>query len=457
MIHLILALISFTCSAEAAPWKWAFVGDILLGRQVERELQLRPGISPWQGAPFISDETVLGNFEGAIGTTEQCVPKGELTRQLCFAIDERRLPLLREAGFNYLSLENNHAHDTGSDAPTRSAKALDQAGLAALTFGTSPVFVRKNGIGIALVAVDLVSKGHPELPEIERKIRLAKRLAHWTVVVVHWGTELLGWPDYRQTNYASGLVAAGADIIVGSHPHVIQDVECIDEHPVYYSLGNHLFDQRYPSTHTGQIVRCAIELDSFSCERFKSIRDKGSTFPRVSEEKIAPLSCESKVRKSPREINRWEADTVLGGIQLIRMDHRLERQKIKPFSLLGFADFHPDPVTQGIFLTHRAFSDFDRKIAIRPAVYAWKDGALQALWKGSALAFPIEDADVTSDDRGDFICALHGPTVHFSDKPVPENMRIMPYYWNGFGFTRDSDPRRLERCVKWASAFRPQT
>jgi poly-gamma-glutamate synthesis protein (capsule biosynthesis protein) len=73
------------------------------------------------------------------------------------------------------------------------------------------------------------------------KVREAKEKADFCIVFIHWGTELMPAAEYGQVEKAQALVDAGADLIVGAHPHVLQNIEYIDGVPVFYSLGNYFF------------------------------------------------------------------------------------------------------------------------------------------------------------------------------------------------------------------------
>ncbi|MFX6250463.1 CapA family protein, partial [Acinetobacter baumannii] len=70
----------------------------------------------------------------------------------------------------------------------------------------------------------------------ERKLRLARTMADWVVVFVHWGAELRDWPQPDQRRQAAWFVAHGADLIIGAHPHVPIAPDCVDGRPVFYSL-----------------------------------------------------------------------------------------------------------------------------------------------------------------------------------------------------------------------------
>jgi poly-gamma-glutamate synthesis protein (capsule biosynthesis protein) len=439
----VFSLIGVSAQVHASS-RWTFVGDVLLGREVETELKSKGGADPWAHAPFEKGETVVGNFEGALGTKENCLTPGEL----CLSVDPSRLPLLKAAGFQYVSLENNHSKDTGLDAKKTTQTALSKAGVSGIRFEESPYFVRKKGVGIGLIAIDLVSSEKPDLLEIQKKIRLSKRLADWTVILVHWGIEHLTWPSDSQKSLARDFIGSGADLVIGHHPHVVQNPECIKGRPVYYSLGNHLFDQRYPSTHKGLAVNCQFERKTFSCERRESLRKEGSSFPQWLADRPQSLSCEKKVihLKSKRD---WGAFSQGADKSLVLLKGAVERFKTQGFKLEGFSPFRLGKTQEALFISHRAYSDFDQKVALRPAVYAFKGGGLQPLWKGSALAYPVEDMDIARDSKGDFLCALHSKRSHFFDKEVPAEFHSMAYRWNGFGFSRDPSPKRHEQCRVW--------
>jgi hypothetical protein len=442
-----VVLLHFANAFATEPSRWTFVGDVLLGREVEHEIHVKKGANPWADLAFGPGETVVGNFEGALGKASDCAHPSSL----CLSVDPRRIDLLAKAGFKYLGLENNHAHDTGEGAPVAAMKALSDRNLVGIRFEDSPYFVRKDGVGIALVAVDLVSPTRPSPVEIEKKIRLAKRLSRWTVVLVHWGTELLGWANDDQKARAAKLVEWGADLIIGSHPHVVQPPACVAGKPVYYSLGNHLFDQRYTSTHVGLAVRCAFERDRFSCERRTTRRESGSSFPKWDSAKTALLDCEREVRAAePATARRWEAVSGESGRSLVDLDYSHEKFRSTAFRLEGFAPFRTGSGESAIFIAHRAYSDLDGKIALRPAVYTRGPLGIKPLWKGSALAYPVDDMDVLHDGEQDFLCARHEAYSHFDRKPVPEEFRSLAYRWNGFGFSRDPLPNRQTVCHAWS-------
>ena len=263
-----------------------FTGDILLSRQVAVEIS-RKRQSPWinLGNLFRSADWVGGNLEGAVGKDANCRESTE--RSHCFAIDPSLLPVARAAGFTALVNENNHAGDLGASGRDATWQALAAAGLLPLTFAASPAFLRFGDATVAVVSATTVPDrdGNPaELPsvELEQKLRLAHALANIVAVSIHWGSELMDWPTEVQRRQAGWLIAHGADVIFGSHPHVIQPPECVAGKPVFFSLGNHVFDQKYPATKEGLIADCRISGGSLHCAALHTGTPSGSSFPAAA-------------------------------------------------------------------------------------------------------------------------------------------------------------------------------
>ncbi len=261
-----------------------FTGDILLTRQVEVELvtTLRP---PWAGFQklFRGADWVGGNFEGAIGSPSQCL----VSKSPCFATPESAAELLRRAGFRLITVENNHAGDLGSTGRQHTAQTLRQSGLVAVDFTNSPQFLQVGSTSVAVVALTVVPAADGRVQripsaEVSEKLRLARKKASLVVVSIHWGNELMEWPSKSQRKQAAWLVGKGADLIVGHHPHVIQRPECISGRPVFFSLGNHVFDQANPKTKEGMIADCHLRHGELHCQAQHTHTGSGTTIPTLA-------------------------------------------------------------------------------------------------------------------------------------------------------------------------------
>lgn len=292
-----------TAQTQSRPTRLLFTGDILLSRQVVSELERRR-ISPWAHFAdlFQSAQWVSGNLEGAFGAASKC----QKPAALCFAIPEMAAQLLKSGGFTGVTLENNHAADLGNAGRERTRSLLERAKLTAVDFENSARIVRIGDVRLALVSISLIpaaDKRVQAIPsaEVSEKLHRAREQSDLVVVSIHWGTEYQRMPDAIQRKQARWLIQQGADVIVGHHPHVVQLPECVDGHPVFFSLGNHLFDQTYPPTKEGLIADCLVDGGRVSCGGIRTHTDKWTTIPRPmgvdSSIQAALAACAPTIRK----------------------------------------------------------------------------------------------------------------------------------------------------------------
>lgn len=284
LVFVVVAIFAAETKAQAQskPTRLLFTGDILVSRQVLSELE-RGKVSPWAhfAELFQSAQWVSGNLEGVFGAVAEC----QKPAALCFAIPESAAPLLKKAGFTGLTLENNHAGDLGKAGRERTLSLLEQTRLTGVDFENSPRIARIGGVRLALLSVSLIpgaDKQVQEIPssEVSEKLRRAREQADLVVVSIHWGTEYQRLAEAKQRSQARWLVQRGADVIVGHHPHVVELPECVDGHPVFFSLGNHLFDQTYPPTKEGLIADCLVDGGRVTCEGIRTHTEKWTTIPR---------------------------------------------------------------------------------------------------------------------------------------------------------------------------------
>jgi hypothetical protein len=302
--------LSFAQNLQGQEARILFTGDIMLSRQVAQELTVRiPG--PWTSLQelFRKADWVAGNFEGAIGPPEGCVK----SKSPCFATNEATVELLRRAGFAAVTTENNHAGDLGSDGRARTRQAFADAGVHAVDFESSPQFFRAGDVEIGLVALTLIRAADgraQEIPseEVAAKMQAARSRAGVVIVSIHWGNEYMEWPSAGQQSKAAWLVEQGADVIFGHHPHVIQQPGCIAGKPVFYSLGNHVFDQGNPKTRQGMIADCRVRGGKLRCSELLTETRAGTTFPtlagsdgdlgsRLERDKSKLASCAPEIRR----------------------------------------------------------------------------------------------------------------------------------------------------------------
>ncbi len=456
----VAAALAVLFSAQAAGGDGArllFTGDVLLSRQVEVEIS-KTGRFPWEALAdeFARADLVVGNLEGSVGTPADCPVDG---KGPCFAIAPSRIPLLARARFGALTLENNHAGDLGDAGRERTRTAAWAAGISPVDFASGPTFFHVRGMTVALVALNLVPgrdgrvQGIPS-PEVRRALRLASRLAGIVVVSVHWGEELLDWPSEAQREAARWLVANGASLVVGHHPHVVQAASCVEGRPVFYSLGNHLFDQKYPATKEGLIADCRIEGGTLSCSALATRTPPGSFRPAPADGGPAsaataslascrvPLGPPLEVAGTPlRPSARGDAASlVLEGLRGGQVAFRS-----RPSQILSIEKASLSPDGPPLLLTlERHPSPIDGERGVRPYVYEVGPRGLVARWRGSALAWPLVDATILPGTS--LLCALHRGDSFLALDPAAPASRAAVYRWNGFGFTGEDDAAQLAAC-----------
>lgn len=186
-----------------------------------------------------------------------------------FRANPSRVQALVDMGVDAVYLANNHVYDYGEDAINDTFDTLSNAGIKYFGAGhdldeaMSPLYVELQGKTIALVAASRAETNRktPQATESSpgillcydttlfcQTIREAKEHADYVIAVVHWGTEYSNVLESVQIETAKEYVEAGADVIIGAHPHCLQGMDYVDGKPVLYSLGNYWFCWRTVDT-----------------------------------------------------------------------------------------------------------------------------------------------------------------------------------------------------------------
>lgn len=254
LIYPLLIYSLLTSPGEATPphFAIAMVGDVSLGREVAQALE-----GDWEAAfsevqPWLAGaDLTFANLESPLTTAPQVRGRYDLRAPL------EAVAALRAAGFDVVSLANNHALDAGKVGLRETVDTLSKAGITPLIDRETGRLVdwcagnqSTNHQSTNLPSYRLLAFDDSVAPlDMETTARAVTAVAaHGDVVVVsiHWGGEYQAAPGPRQKAVAQTLAEAGADVIVGHGPHVLQRVDWLGETLVAYSLGNFLFDQPYP-------------------------------------------------------------------------------------------------------------------------------------------------------------------------------------------------------------------
>jgi poly-gamma-glutamate synthesis protein (capsule biosynthesis protein) len=245
------------CRSRPAVINLALLGDINLGRGVSPAPDSLAFLAPELKAAdiaFANLESPLGRGNGSVapyGGYDLCAPA-------------ERANLLAAWGFDLLSIANNHRFDCSPDGPSETAAILRATDIYPVASGLDSVYWNIPGLKLAFLAYDDVASPLDEKAAVQ-EIWQAHAYGALVVVSVHWGAEYQAAPTERQKTLANRFAQAGAVLIVGSHPHVLQTAEWIPTGEgktlVLYSLGNALFDQPgLPDTRRSALV--VVRLDA---------------------------------------------------------------------------------------------------------------------------------------------------------------------------------------------------
>jgi poly-gamma-glutamate synthesis protein (capsule biosynthesis protein) len=240
----------------------AYTGDVMFGRTVNSHMLATAPNDPY---PFTYTAEFLRGFDLTIGNLECVISKlgAPVPKSYNFRGDARAYDRLLNAGFDLVSVANNHSGDYGKDAFIDEYTTLPKRGLTPIGGGKNrqqahtPVFKTVRDTTIAFLAYDEIdpysfaatdtTPGHAWLSEdaLRQDIARARAQADFVIPYVHWGIEYYTGLTAHQRHLAQVAIDSGADLVVGAHPHVIEPHETYKGKLIVYSLGNFVFDNMY--------------------------------------------------------------------------------------------------------------------------------------------------------------------------------------------------------------------
>jgi poly-gamma-glutamate synthesis protein (capsule biosynthesis protein) len=249
------------------------VGDIMFDRHI-RAIALRDGYDSLFASTtafFKTADIAVANLEGPVtsNASKTLLSDGVTTHSFAFTFATSSVISLANAGINLVSLANNHVDNFGLTGFAETKKWLDLARVG--HFGDpwndegSESVITKNGIQVAFVGYHAFSGGEPAFDRILSDVKRLSVAGYFVVVMPHWGEEYTVHSSDALRAKAQAFVDAGAGAVIGSHPHVIMDHEILKNPsgvkvPVFYSLGNFIFDQYFsPDVMKGNMVELFLE------------------------------------------------------------------------------------------------------------------------------------------------------------------------------------------------------
>jgi len=239
--------------ASESPIRLRFVGDVAIVGTLRDEV-IGHRYDPFAGLSGFLADVAVANLEAVLTDRERpSQPLDDLTVPILRS-PPRTASLLRQAGVDVVSIANNHALDFGPRGLATTLEHVREAGLVPMGAGTTVDDARAlhvstvRGVRVGIVAVASILNQHPagdayvaRVRYAVERVREARDDVDVLVVFVHWGREYEPRPEPAQRQLAHALIDAGADAIIGHHPHVLQTVERYRGKPIVYSLGNFTF------------------------------------------------------------------------------------------------------------------------------------------------------------------------------------------------------------------------
>jgi poly-gamma-glutamate synthesis protein (capsule biosynthesis protein) len=522
ILALIFGLIPYQQSVAATPWLYlradslpsaseklvelVVVGDIMLGRSVRADAQTLAQVAPWLSAADLA----IGNLEGVIAPAS-CVNSCDMGLQSAsveevygpyrLIMPEQVPEWLGQAGFDLLGLANNHTLDMRQSGLSSMMAALQSAGLQ--VFGTvsqpgispQPLIVERNGVKLAFLGFSEIptpqyptegpapARYNPQLAQ--QSIQQARQQADVVIVSIHWGVEYQRYTDAAQQRIARELFTAGADLVVGHHPHVVQPTEWIPadklerlptnrekadpvipepprDHFVAYSLGNFAFDQFEGETRYGLGLRVYLDQDGLRAvqalplqatphPRWLEPAEPAPFLERISaSERILPSLELNQAAEAPHSI-RGLFDGEDGIFEWGEIDLtgdgwpeqvRLQQGQAEIYQNGQVAWASPpewqvldltlgDPNDDGRYELLLSLRKPDRQGELRshPFIVGYRTGMYKLLWGGSALSTPINQVELFDLDD-------NGTQELLVVEEFPSDLQtVSAWRWHGWGYT----------------------
>ena len=449
------------------------VGDVMTGRG----LAGRPDLLAHVSVELRAADLAIGNLEGAVTSG----PAGELTagvppeggppagdsisgepvsaEPLLLLLPLGTPALLAEAGFDLLGLANNHALDAGPAGLAETRLRLRAAGLEPVE-STAAVVRKIDGLTLAILAWN--DLGAPDHAALLAAVRQARAAADIVLVLVHWGQEHQRHPALPQRELAGELLDAGADAVLGSHPHVVQDLQIVEPDEaggrprlVDYSLGNFAFDQGWDDTALGLALRLffdaqglraaqALPLWTSPRPRWMDSDSASALLARILPEDRLGFACSAEACE-PVDVPAETRSGILGsgaidltgdGVPEIirRQGQAAEILQGDRIAWRSPQEWHVrdlalgDPNHDGRFEALMAVDKAEG--TSQPFVVGYRGGTYHDLWGGSPVHAPILEVEL-GDLDGDGLEEL----AAIEAAPDGSARYLTVWQWHGWGFS----------------------
>ena len=423
------------------------VGDISFSRGVERMVKKQKALN----YPFLKIRDYLKSADFVFGNLETPITQGlEIPDfEMIFRSNPGTEQVLKQVGFSVLSLANNHTPNFGEQGLKDTFNYLAKAGIKYVGAGNNeqeanqPVYIEAKRMKFAFLAYNdtdvvpaLYEAGNNHAgtafmrtDKMTEAVKEAKRKTDFVIVSMHSGIEYDGKPNNSQINFAHAAIDAGANLVIGHHPHVVQTLEKYKGKYIFYSLGNFVFDQpQSEETKEGLAIKVYFAKNGIN--------------------KISLLPVVMKNLAQPEMVNKNQADKILQ-----RLDFSLASQGVyswddssNNFEKGTRAAIYSDISKSGVIISKQEQEDLDNDSF--PENYDWENGKLtiteneKMIWQ-SPSDWWIDDfilADSNNDGVVDINLSLWKSGSFGSSKPfwVKENDMSVKNHFFVLDFSGDA-------------------
>ncbi len=266
----------FICQNSIAQVRFCAVGDVLLDRNVRKIIEENDVLYPFEEVKdiILANDIAFYNNEFPFADSADGYA---INKKYSFRAEPIFIEGLKYAGFNVASVANNHTIDYGKNGFLRTIQLLRENFIYPVGGGEnqkqafSPLLIEKNGQTFAIFAnLEFLLEGttfnpnrpYPAYAQIDTLCDVIKKynnIVDFILVSFHWGKENAIFPTNRQVEFAHKVVNAGADLVFGHHPHVLQSIEIYRNKIILYSLGNFVFDNSELLQKQSVIFQCVFD------------------------------------------------------------------------------------------------------------------------------------------------------------------------------------------------------
>ncbi|MBB6401734.1 poly-gamma-glutamate synthesis protein (capsule biosynthesis protein) [Methanococcus maripaludis] len=339
------------------------VGDIMLGEQplchgfgVKSKI-CKNGIEYLFGELkeiFPNGDIVFGNLEApASNITEK---SGIYTNY--FRADPKKIQNLKNMGFNVLSIANNHIMEHGAISFKNTVEELKKNNILPVGLKNGFEVLNVKGLNVGFLGCSLINDfldNHPynnftSENELIENVMVMREKVDLLIISIHWGQEYVPYPSKEQVELGRKLIELGGDIILGGHPHVLQGYEIYKGKPIFYSLGNLIFDHTYiKETQKTIVTKINLKIDNK-----KIIGTDVEVIPLISnpndyslskakenqkEEILHFLSDSRKILKDKSPMEYLEVLKTMGYLKTSEKCKKTARREMKLFFLKNFSKY----------------------------------------------------------------------------------------------------------------------